>query len=404
MKHINCYALAISIWLFSAIVTVQAEQWDIAGSIAAEIRLFPNKPAFAEQNDSTVSPSFSVAPELVYEWNQDKDRLTFIPFVRWDKDDDNRTHADIREANWLHIGARWDILIGIGKVFWGVTESRHLVDIINQTDGVEDIDGEDKLGQPMIRLNLTRDWGTLNFFVLPGFRERTFPANNARLRGPLPIDTDNPSYESSAKDKHVDIAMRWSHTIDEWDIGVAHFDGTSREPRLLSTTRSGQTVFVPHYDQITQTSLDIQFTGEATLWKLEAITREGYGDRFFAAVAGLEYTFYQVIQNRADLGVLLEYLYDDRNRLSAPLTTTDDDFFIGARLTLNDIHDTTFLAGAIIDRHTQTTLYNLEVERRLDDHWKLAVEGRLISHVSESDPLIMISKDDFVSVQITRYF
>ena len=44
------------------------------------------------------------------------------------------------------------LLVGAAKVFWGTAESRHLVDIINQTDAVEDIDEEDKLGQPMVKV------------------------------------------------------------------------------------------------------------------------------------------------------------------------------------------------------------------------------------------------------------
>ena len=56
----------------------------------------------------------------------------------------------------------------------GVTESRHLVDVLNQVDGVEDIDEEDRLGQPMINISTQRDWGSVDLFVLPGFRERTF--------------------------------------------------------------------------------------------------------------------------------------------------------------------------------------------------------------------------------------
>ena len=40
----------------------------------------------------------------------------------------------------------WSLSIGLGKVFWGVTEFNHLVDVINQTDLVEGIDGEAKLG------------------------------------------------------------------------------------------------------------------------------------------------------------------------------------------------------------------------------------------------------------------
>ena len=59
--------------------------------------------------------------------------------------------------------------VGVGKVFWGVTESRHLVDVVNQSDFVEDLDGEDKLCQPMLALTLKLVWGTFDLFVLLPF-------------------------------------------------------------------------------------------------------------------------------------------------------------------------------------------------------------------------------------------
>ena len=102
-------------------------------------------------------------------------------FVREDSMDDERSHADIRELSWLYYSDDWELRLGISKVFWGVAESQHLVDIINQTDAVENVDGEDKLGQPMINLTLIRDWGNVDLFVLPYLRERTFTGVNGLL-------------------------------------------------------------------------------------------------------------------------------------------------------------------------------------------------------------------------------
>jgi len=398
-SHLLSLTLAASLIFFSGITFAQ---WDISGSIAGEVRFFPNEAAFPNQNDATTSPSITVEPELVYQWNNHKDRLTFVPFARWDADDNNRSHVDLREASWLHVTDDWDFVAGISKVFWGVTESRHLVDIINQTDAVENVDGEDKLGQPMINLNLFHQWGTVSMFVLPGFRQRTFPNDNARLRGPLPIDVDNATFESSDKENHVDGAVRWSHTLGQWDIGMAYFRGTSREPRLIPATRNGRTVLVPHYDQIDQTSLDIQLTTESTLWKLEALSRGGQGKRFIAAVAGFEYSFFGVAETSADLGILFEYLYDDRDNTTA--TIADDDIFIGTRLALNDTQGTTFLIGAIVDRHTQATLLSLEAEHRLSDNWKLEIEGRFFNNIPDASPLTGIREDDYITLRINRFF
>ncbi len=402
MWHILPAALLGVSWLAFGATTVAGE-WDFSGFGAAELRVFPNAAAFAEQQDATLSPSVVLEPEIVYTWHDDDDRLTVVPFARWDRDDANRTHADVREANWLHIGENWDLVMGIDRVFWGVTESRHLVDIINQFDGVEDIDNEDKLGQPMVNLNLFRDWGTFNVFVLPYFRERTFPDDDARLRGPLPIDDDDATFDSGAKERHVDFALRWKHTFDDWDIGLAHFHGTSREARLLPATRGEQTVLVPHYDQIDQTSLDLQLTTETTLWKLEAITRSGHGKRFFAAVGGFERTFFGLFGTRADIGLLAEYLYDGRDD-EAPVTTADDDIFLGTRLTLNDEQDSAALAGLIVDRSSQASLFFIEAERRLGDTWKVELEGRFFFNVPDDDVLTGLRDDDFLTLRLTRFF
>jgi hypothetical protein len=281
-------AVTMPLLFFSGIAY---SQWDVSGSLSGEVRFFPDEPAFPEQDDASSSASAALEPEIVYEWNNEKDRLTFTPFGRWDAVDNNRSHGDVREASWLHLADGWDLVAGIGKVFWGVAESRHLVDIINQVDAVEDIDGEDKLGQTMVNINLIREWGTVSVFVLPGFRERTFPDDDARLRGPLPIDGDNATFDSDDKEHHIDGALRWSHTLGQWDVGLAHFRGTSREPLLVQALRNGQLVLQPHYNQINQTSLDVQLTTESSLWKLEAITRSGHGERFHAVVGGLEHTF-----------------------------------------------------------------------------------------------------------------
>jgi hypothetical protein len=119
-----------------------------------------------------------------------RQQIRIAPFLRLDSLDDERTHFDIREAYWRNLWESWELTVGFNRIFWGVTESRHLVDVINQTDQVEDIDGDEKLGQPMIQLITDRPWGRLEAFALIGFRERTFAGPDGRLRTPLPVDNN----------------------------------------------------------------------------------------------------------------------------------------------------------------------------------------------------------------------
>lgn len=385
-----------------------AGELELSGSVALEARMFLSAPLsgpsyVGQSNDPELS--LILSPELHYESQSGTHQFALLPFLRLDDLDDERTHVDLREATWRLIGngdAPWELLVGVNRVFWGVTESRHLVDIVNQDDAVEDIDGEDKLGQPMVELTLLRDWGTLSVYVLPFFRERTFPGRKGRLRTPLVVDTDQPLFESSAEEWHTDIALRYSHYIGDWDIGLSYFEGTSREPRLVPSEEGDR--HEPVYDQIRQLGVDVQHTRGAWLWKLESLVREGQGSTFGAAVAGFEYTLYQLGGGAADLGLLAEVLYDDRDPLAAPPTLFDDDVFVGARLAWNDTQDTALLVGGVVDREDGSTAWLVEGERRLGSRFKVEVESRLFTSVSSQNLLASVESDDVVTLRLSRFF
>lgn len=373
---------------------------DISGYTALEGRYFTQSPQHLGQ-ESNPELSLVFNPEFRFRTQDRNHQLSFNPFYRIDSRDDARSHFDIREAYWLWIGDDWEILTGLNKVFWGVAESRHLVNVINQIDAIEDIDGEDFLGQPMINFATQRDWGRLDFYVLPGFRERTFPGTSGRLRAALPVDTDNPQYESSHEQKHIDFASRYSHYFGDWDVGASYFYGTSREPVLL--INSQQSKLIPRYDLIHQLGLDLQYTTDAWLWKLEAIARKGQGKTFGAAVGGFEYSFYQIQDTDWDLGVLAEYQYDNRD-FQAPATSADQDIFSGLRLALNDIHDSEILAGFSYDFDTREIFTNIEAQRRLGNHYELELRARFITNSSPGEDLSAFSKDDYIQLRLSRYF
>ena len=241
---------------------------ELSGYVEGEVRLFPENPNFLGQRDQ--SASFAIEPEYYHEFESGSSFI-FVPFFRLDSADSKRTHFDVRELNYLWLHDDFELRLGVGKVFWGVTEVLHLVDIINQTDLVENIDGEQKLGQPMVNLSIARDWGTLDLFVLPFFRERTFPGQHGRLRFRFVIDTDQTVYESAAEEWHTDWSARYSHTLGDWDFGIHYFIGTSRDPSFtLGTGSAGNPVILPVYQQIQQTGLDVSYVAGNWLWKLEA--------------------------------------------------------------------------------------------------------------------------------------
>ena len=249
--------------LFLSAVQTNLAQ-DLSGFISTEARIFVHEPLDERQKGSGLS--LAIKPELYYSWAGGDQSILLVPFVRIDQHDDRRTHWDIRELFWLYYNYDWELKIGFRQLFWGVTESQHLVDIINQTDFVENLDGEQKLGQPMIDFTWFQDWGTLNLLILTGFRERTFPGEAGRFRFPLLINTDKAQYESDAGQKHIDLAARWSHTLGDFDFALSHFWGTSREPRfILNENNSVEEELLPFYDIINKLPVSLLMIAPASI-------------------------------------------------------------------------------------------------------------------------------------------
>ncbi len=380
--------------------TAPAQRSEWSGEVALEARRFPEPPLSPLQHGDNLSAA--VRPQYYREWDGGRRSFRLELFGRVDQGDDERTHADVRELSWTWVSRDWEVTAGIGRVFWGVTESLHLVDIVNQTALVENPDGEDKLGQPLLRLALIRDWGTLEAFVLPGFRERTFPGPEGRLWPALPLAPA--VYESPRRRSHVDGALRWSHSTGIWDLGLSVFRGTSREPRLvIATDPFGRPrAIVPVYDIIDQAGVDVQATLEDWLWKLEWIRRRGQGPDFTALAAGFEYTFYGVLETAADVGLVAEYLHDSRDdAFQAPF---QDDVFVGLRLTLNDVQSTELLAGVIADRRSGERFYSVEASRRLGESWTVSLEGRWFSGGEPGSLLHALRNDDYLQLEAAWHF
>jgi hypothetical protein len=374
---------------------------EFSGNVAVEAIRFNETAQFADQLDENLT--LSLAPKWDGGWNDGADLWSVELFMRADDKDAGREHADIRELLWLHIDGDNEWRVGINTMFWGVTESQHLVDVINQIDAVESIDGEDKLGQPMIHLKRYQDWGVLDFLVLPGFRERSFHAKEGRLRPPLVVDTDQVEYESSAGQQHIDYALRFSQTYNDLDLGVSWFDGTSREPLLLpGIDGRGDPVLTPYYEQMTQIGIDAQLIYQAWIWRLELIHRQAESSDRDAFVYGFEYSFYGVLGSSADIGAIAEYSYD--NRPQGQRGVFDRDLFVGARLALNDAQSSELLAGFVVDTDNHSRSFRVEASRRIGASWKLELELQTFANIDASDPLAAFANDDYLLVDMAYYF
>jgi hypothetical protein len=390
----------LAIVLFSVfLLPATASGGELGGMVALELTQFMERPLYEGQDRNTIS--VMAQPEYFHVFS-DGSSITIAPFLRYDSSDPERTHFDIREMNFHLVRDSIEIRTGIGRVFWGATEFVHLVDVINQTDLVESIDGEEKLGQPMIQFIRPFKAASVEFFVLPYFRERTFPGKGGRFRPSLQIDTGNALYEDDEKERHVDFAARFTATAGVGDLGLSYFRGTGRDPTFIpSLDSTGTLILVPYYEQTEQIGTDIQAVFGPWLFKLEGFKRTGQGDRFYAASSGLEYTISGIFGSVYDLGAILEYAHDSRGVDSA--SAFQNDIMLGLRLALNDTSGTDALFGYIHDIDYSSKVVRFEGSRRIGNNIKLNLESGLFLEMDRDDILYDLRNDDYIQMTLSYY-
>jgi len=390
--------ILISTLSLSSLLVFSAEL-TLSGEASLENRYFLNEGQYGNTDQS--QQSLVLEPQVIYSWDNDRKVINFTPYLRLDDPDDERTHGDIRELSFTGAINDLEVKAGISKVFWGVTESVHLVDVINQIDLVDNIDGEDKLGQPMVNLSYQTDYGNFSAFILPYFREQTFPGANGRFRTPLVIDTDTVQYTHEDGHNHIDHAFRWSHYLGDLEWGLSYFSGTNRSPffKVLPNGKLG-----PIYTQMQQYTIDAQYIIGDWLLKSEVLVRDSeLEDRFLSTVTGFEYTFSNIKQSGLDIGLLAEWIYDERD-LNTQIGFYDHTF-LGTRIALNDEKSTELLAGAFLNNTTtEFSSFRVEGSRRINENWKWELEANIVSSPKENTQLHTFKDDDYLQFKISFFW
>ncbi|MCP4010840.1 MAG: hypothetical protein GY726_15165 [Proteobacteria bacterium] len=384
--------------IFMMVISTPVHAVETLIELGLEGRVYA-KPGPPQTPDSKLA--ISLQPEFTEQIEAQNLYLRFEPYFRLDQIDEERNHADIRELKALKVYDNWEIEGGIGQVFWGVAESNHLVDIINQTDFLEGLDGEDKLGQPLLRSSRIFDQSTLSAFVLPGFRERQFLGPESRFALPFTVDSDAAQYESDKENEHVDYALRYNGYAGLMDYGLSWFKGTARNP-MFRPSASKPGMFVPYYEQVERAGLDVQYTVDAWLWKLEAVHQTSSLPSFSAYVGGLEYTFYNLHDGLYDLGLLAEYNHDSRGD---PQTVFyQNDVFVATRFAFTDADSSAILAGAFVDMDDDSRIFRIEASKRVFGDATLSLEAQVFSNTAPTNINSAYSDSDFLKLEIAWFF
>jgi hypothetical protein len=368
-----------------------------------ELKGFIQEPAY--NNQKSFYPSIATEPEYNYYGDKEKNIFKFKGFARYDSVDSSGSYLDIRELSYYKsLPHDFELTAGISKVFWGVTESVHLADIINQNDEIQPARSNAKLGQPMINLALRKEWGNLSYFFLPYFRERNFRGTKGRPW--IGVNADNAQYLSKDKERHLDHAMRYNKSLGPFDFGIYQFYGTSREPLFRISAENDGSIksFTPIYQTIQQTGIDAQYTKDAILLKMEAIRVDNASDNFVSAVGGIEYSFFDLKGSGKDVGILFERVKDNRNQTKSPITIFQDDIFIGSRLSFNDIANTEILGGVYHDLDYGSKIFSLEFKSRIKDNLKLEIFSNINRAKKSADFLYYQRRDSSVNAKIIFYW
>ena len=361
----------------------QAQELEISGEVSLQPRWYSKSLTAPNERSSTQGLVFQ--PEFYAEISPEAS-INLTPFFRYDRNESQTTHTDLREAYVLMYGDTdensWELRLGYDRTFWGVAELNNIVDIVNQVDLIDHPRDRPKLGQPMVHLTVFGDWGTAETFVLPYHRERSFSGRLIRSQLVRTVD-ENALYESGAEKRHVDFAFRYSHAVDLLDFGLSTFSGTSREPKLVLSNLPGtqpddDTPLVPYYEQIRQYGIDAQLTTDNWLYKMEAIHRSGMSNNlgkkedYSALVLGIERPVYEIFDSPADLNIITEWNYDSRGRRSTGLW--QNDVYVYGFVTFNDFNNTEFGAGIVSDLDSNDRVWNMELKRRLTDRLTMRME------------------------------
>lgn len=372
----------------------------LTGVLAAKQSLFWQDALDPQQRDNHAT--VYLQPNLSRSFDQGL--LSFTPVLRLDHYHSEAPVADIKELLFSYYASDWELNAGIGTVFWGQTESLHLIDIVNQTDTTLAVDGEDKLGQPMLNFKYFTEHGSLSLFVLPYFRERRFTGVNGRLRTHPKIANDIAQYQSKDAKSHRDYALRWEHNFADLEFGLAYFTGTERRPHLQRPLLTGsEPQLQPVYRQLKQISVDALYVWNSTLLKLEALRGQVTNDTYFAYVAGLEHTLANVLDTGMDLGLLLEHQYDQR--VQQAFITGQNDLMLGARVAFNDFAGSEILLSYSRDLDNPGSYISLlEASTRLGESWRLELQALLLSTDAATDPAYPLRRDDHLAITLGYHF
>ena len=397
-------ALIIFTLLYCQISEAEDFFWELNSESKTEIRYFHKEAAYLGQKNTYSS---SLSSEFYADFNNDIN-LIIEPRIRYDLYDKNRNKLDISQGYFIYFKDKYEYKVGVAKIFWGITESKNLVDIINTNDLV-DIDPKAKLGQPLMTYSIATSFlGVFDFYYLPLFIRSSETGRRGRIRLSLPKQKSSSYYEGGAGKRQPSWAVKWENSYGRNDLSFQVFRGISRDSSTITEIEDNNLNYFSGYERITQLGTYFQKTQGPLIYKFEGIKRYGQRnaklirDNYFSSILGLEYVVTRIFNKVWDLNFFLEYSNDDRNNDSTDYL--QNDLFLGLKLFINDTSGTEFIASTTTDLDGGGNTGKLEVSSRLTDNIRLSTEYNYYWSTNSKDILYSFRRDNYLGFNIKKYF
>lgn len=375
---------------------LNASPWQFKGNAALGARLYisPNEPT--KESDRF---ALRLAPE--WRWAESGKTIVISPALYVEGANNGRTRFDLNELYFSTRMGETIIKTGISRLFWGVTESRHLVDVVNPPDLAHNYAAEQRLSTAMLYVTHPTPIGQLETLLLPWERDPKYPGTAGRPRTELPI---NNTVEHTNGTPPA-FAARLAISQGDYDTHIYFFRGLDRETVLAARTQglAAPTELTPTRRLVRQWGADLQVPTGNFLVKSELTYRSGYSRNFFSGVAGGEYALNGINGSVVDVNLLGEYQFDLRPA-DAPLTTPSHAVYGGFRVALNDAASTEFKFGVVAETASGARIWRGNASRRIAKNWTIEASMDVFDHVRKSPSLMGYKKESHAEVLAKYHF
>ncbi|MCA9539652.1 MAG: hypothetical protein KC620_12235 [Myxococcales bacterium] len=422
MRSIGAALLPFAVALLIA-PPVQAAGLEGQGSVAIEGRAF-----VPDDDDTTDDIGLALATRLEAGWTPKPFEAALRLFGRVDAFDEERAIFVPEEA---YVGFNLSpvkMRVGWQLQNWSATEAFHPADVINSRNFDSRIENPDKLGEPMVSVQVRVLWGSVTAFYMPFRVAPHLPGPSSRLSfAPEGVTPGSPVFAGRDRQIGTDLiahqfALRLRQTIGDADISlhvVQHqdraqptqvFDRQSMQPRPLYhfVTQYGGTyqhVLGDFVLKVEAVHREFMYPDLSTRYVL--VQREQIDHSQFAG--GLEYGW--SYEGGADGVVVLEAQVlrtvngeDDRD-----LHPFQRDVLLGYRHVFNDIEGRRLQVGVIFDiEDAPQLLGTASYEQRLSDVWSFNAGLRIVFAPTPEDDaprgLQRLDGAHELNLTLARYF